>query len=322
MYRKIIIDNIEIPLIPDYPAQPAGLNHAIDTDVHQHDSRAVAYAEVNETYNVYGFEFSTFGQKNPNSLGKGGTAEVFKTKLNNTDVALKRFKAAPNFFNPEYRDEKYTHEHLKHPNIIQLIGYIEIPDNFYALVLELAQMSLQNYLDQNKNELRDPAVCKQYAKDIIKGVEYLHSQSKIHRDLKPANVMIVGNTAKLADFGCTKDLYKSNIPGESFSLLNDKIATEGYMPPEAEAIQTFTAILVTTRYDIYSLSLILYLLTTKDQTKPVDNPKVPTAAPVQWQYLIHRGLNKKPEHRPLIKEFVDTVNDPNLELQGKKLGPN
>lgn len=317
MPYTITINNIEIALILDHPEPPITANpitQATSADYNQPDPRPVEYTEVNVADYTSGLTFSTYWQKNPNSLGSGGSAEVFKVKLNGVDVALKKFNQ-PSGFGDHYQDEKKIHISLKHPNIIQLIGYIE-SGGFRALVLELAQMTLQNYLDQNKNEQRDPAVCKQYSTDIINGVHYLHSQRQLHGDLKPRNILIVNGTAKLADFGSVKDLYRTNTKGEAAEKLSFALGTIMYMPPESETITPFDGLIVTTRYDIYPLCVILCLLTTKAQTSPpVANPQVPTAAPVQWQYLIHRGLNKNPEHRPLIQEFVDAVNDPVLEFR-------
>ena len=97
--------------------------------------------------------------------------------------------------------------------------------------MELAKMTLQNYLRSNKNEQRDLPFANNM-RQIHEGMEYLHSLSKIHRNFKPGNVLNNGNTAKLGDSRYTKDLYKTTIyPGERFiGPLYDKVATAGYMP--------------------------------------------------------------------------------------------
>ncbi len=51
---------------------------------------------------------------------------------------------------------------------------------------------------------------KNYIKNILKGLAYLHENKVIHCDLKGANVLIDSQgVAKLSDFGCAKLLQNS-----------------------------------------------------------------------------------------------------------------
>ena len=38
-------------------------------------------------------------------------------------------------------------------------------------------------------------ICKQYMKDIVSGIAYLHAHGIMHRDLKPENILI-GNEGR------------------------------------------------------------------------------------------------------------------------------
>ena len=54
----------------------------------------------------------------------------------------------------------------------------------------------------NKRKRLTLAEAKYYLKNLVEGVNYIHSQHVVHRDLKPANLVISNNMElKIADFG-------------------------------------------------------------------------------------------------------------------------
>jgi len=54
-----------------------------------------------------------------------------------------------------------------------------------------------------------------YAKQILKGLAFLHSKKVLHRDIKGANILVdTEGVCKLADFGASKKLDDLVVPGE------------------------------------------------------------------------------------------------------------
>jgi serine/threonine protein kinase len=87
-----------------------------------------------------------------------------------------------------------------------------------------------------------------YTKQILKGLEYLHSHEVIHRDLKAANVLVDRNgECKLADFGTAKSVHELN--GQNNTLTG----TLNWMAPEVIQQQAYGR-----AADIWSIGCTVY----------------------------------------------------------------
>ena len=91
---------------------------------------------------------------------------------------------------------------LDHPHIIKLYSHFEDNEDF-CLIMEYASNG-QLYSLIKKNKKLNQIKAKQYMKEIISAIQYLHTRCPpiIHRDIKPENILIDHEgRCKLADFG-------------------------------------------------------------------------------------------------------------------------
>lgn len=94
---------------------------------------------------------------------------------------------------------------LRHNHIVRYKGSHRADKHFYIFMEYVSGGSIASIL--KRYGAFDEDLIGQYTRQIVKGVVYLHEMGIVHRDIKGANVLISeGGVAKLADFGCSKQL--------------------------------------------------------------------------------------------------------------------
>ena len=138
---------------------------------------------------------------------------------------------------------------LNHPNIVKVLDAFEENDTAYYVM---------NYIDgQSLAHMSRPIheeVAKDYLRQILSALEYVHNRGLLHLDIKPSNIMIdrQGN-AILIDFGASKQL-------DTTSMTTSGIAyTPGYAPIEQMNNNEKG---LGTHSDMYSLGATLYNILT------------------------------------------------------------
>jgi eukaryotic-like serine/threonine-protein kinase len=93
---------------------------------------------------------------------------------------------------------------------------------------------------------------------VLRAVQYAHSNLIVHRDLKPANILVTSDgEVRLLDFGIAKLLTEGEALETELTRLGGRALTPDYASPEQ-----ITGATITTATDIYSLGVILYELLT------------------------------------------------------------
>ena len=136
---------------------------------------------------------------------------------------------------------------LKHPNIVQLIGFGEEKGLLFYSMEYVDGENLQQELRRSKTLPWERVV--DLAIDVCSALKHAHDFGVIHRDLKPANLMINSQgKLKLTDFGIARLFGASEVTVEGSVL-----GTADYMSPEQAEGKT-----VSLRSDLYSLGCICY----------------------------------------------------------------
>lgn len=98
---------------------------------------------------------------------------------------------------------------LHHPHIVQYLGTSSDEDHLNIFLEYVPGGSIAGMLKQY-NTFMEPLV-RNFTRQILEGLSYLHSRNIIHRDIKGANILVDNRGAvKISDFGVSK---KTNFGG-------------------------------------------------------------------------------------------------------------
>lgn len=176
---------------------------------------------------------------------------------------------------------------ISHPYLLKYYG-MEIDQNNIVVLMDLCEEGTLEQLIQKQEGLvlengaklmgLDLGNAKLYTRQITEGLHMLHSNKIIHRDLKPQNIFVAKNgDMRIGDFGSIKRSGQKNDTNNS--EINQKGMTTIYMAPEA-AILDATEKVITTKYDIWSLGMIVI-----EMLKGVHYYKGQNEERIQWLLL-------------------------------------
>lgn len=200
---------------------------------------------------------TTYEDLNIIGTGAYGTVYRARNRTNNTYVALKKIRVSltedgiPMNTLREIGLLKQLDSH-EHPNIVRLLdichGQRSENELVMFLVFEHVDQDLASFIEKwanSKAKLSNDKI-RNISREILSGVDFLHSQRIVHRDLKPQNILVTQNChVKLADFGLAKTY--------DFEMrLTTVVVTLWYRSPEVLLGQSYA-----TPVDIWSIGCIM-----------------------------------------------------------------
>ena len=253
------------------------------------------------------------------SFGSGsmGTFVYVGVLQDGREVAVKRLliQAAEHLA----ENEKEILSSIQCQHIVSYLHFMK-DDLFMYLILDLCEETLKDLVNsQTAGYMKHHG--PRMIKEIISGLEFLHSRRILHRDLKPSNVLVdVEGHMKLADFGISRVLKK-----DETTVLTDAKGTLGWMPAEViEAMNHQRECRFKKKSDIQVTGMIAFFVLTKGEHPFGDGSdrmgNIVKGNPVALKKLADRNARKfvswlisnKIENRPYAHEalrhsFMDQV---------------
>ncbi len=233
-------------------------------------------------------------------LGAGGYGEVWKC------LAPGGLFKAVKFIYADANSKRATTElrslnrikEVRHPFLLS-IERIEVIDENVVIVTELADQSLKRQFQKQRAKGQSGLPREEllgYLRDTADALDYIYDNYSLqHLDIKPENLLLVGDRAKVADFGLIKNLYDRM----SFTVEG---LTPTYAPPELFEGKP------NRNSDQYSLAVVFVEMLTGDLPFEGTTPAqfaaqhlhmAPTLSglPANDQPIIARALSKNPAQR-------------------------
>jgi len=146
--------------------------------------------------------------------GASGKVKLAEHKTKHTNYAIKIIKKTCFETKPDLqvkiRRETALMRLLDHPHLLKLAEICESPRHLYIVLEYAAHGELFDYLIARRALTVDEAM--KFFRQIIYGLDYLHSHSICHRDLKPENILLDENdNIKIADFGFARWMKRNTV---------------------------------------------------------------------------------------------------------------
>lgn len=139
---------------------------------------------------------------------------------------------------------------VKHKNVLRLYDLFETAEKLYFVLEFMEGGPLYEVLSSSDHVYTEDRA-RVIIRDVLEGLQYLHTHHVVHRDVKPDNVLTSSRrwpfTCKLADFGLSNFLMTES------DTLESKVGTPYFCAREVISTQTYG-----TKADLWSTGVMIY----------------------------------------------------------------
>lgn len=241
----------------------------------------------------------------PLGKGKFGNVYLARTKKTHHVVALKvLFKSQIVKADMQHQllRETEIHSRMRHPNILQMLGWFHDEKKIY-LILEYAAGGELFKLLRRQHRF-DEVTTSKYVYQVSRALRCCHRNEVIHRDLKPENILLdIHGNVKISDFG-----WSVHAPSLRRKTM---CGTVDYLAPEIVRRRSYSE-----KVDVWTVGILTYELIVG--SPPFESPtteitysriasvlyKIPHYVSPMASSFIKWILRRNPDERPSLDEVM------------------
>ncbi len=248
------------------------------------------------------------GYRIEREIGRGGMGRVYLAlhTVTGQRVALKML--LPQLLGDARLRARFVNEaqvlaKVEHPNLVQLLGFIDSPQAAFIVMPFVAGVTLDRIIHKEGHLALGQAF--DLFSQMCEGLAHMHRHGVMHRDLKPSNVLVQEDgRVRITDFGIARA-----VGSEKLTMDGMVVGTAEYLAPEQASGTDRDDI----RSDQYAVAILLYEMLTgrvpfrnpsaaKVLLKQVSSPPPPPRTirpelPVGVEQAVLKALEKKPTDR-------------------------